>query len=560
MNRSVTCNDGSPAGYYLRKSYGSKKWLVYLEGGWYCYNEPSCRARWASSSRLMSSTEWPKTKTGSGVLSADPEENRVWWKANVVYIPYCSSDVWSGTASASDTGSYAFMGALIIQEVLQELMSVGLMSAKEMVLAGSSAGGTAVLMNLDRISEFMAAAGSKARVLGLADSGWFLETPQIVSQQTDCSNAFYCNPSVAIQMGTKLWNSNVPKSCRESYSVNERWRCFFGFRIYESIKSPIFLFQWLYDEAQLTVGSGMASPPINLQHWNFMQKTGRDMRASLRNASVVFAPACYSHLVLTTSEWTQIQVRNVKLHKALRCWLKSQKALALEKDEEETSTEIPQSNGNTHTIFPPMLKPAEEMRAYDHDEDSMLMSDGSQYDLEMDGLGSSVFHDEWDDDEDDFRAQDDGTMATATLDENAQAQTQDPGQAWWWPWKRSSDSTVKAQKKNRRKKSRRSSSRRQSNSRRQTNLQGDEPDRRNSGKLKCQFRLVDHATCPHCNPTCPKLTNPFTGEDMEFLSFMRLFGLDLGAIAAQMGLDEQSLALLDPAAAMELLAAAVRGP
>ncbi|XP_072036160.1 palmitoleoyl-protein carboxylesterase notum1'-like isoform X3 [Amphiura filiformis] len=470
-NRSVTCNDGSPAGYYLRKSYGSKKWLVYLEGGWYCYNEPSCRARWASSSRLMSSTEWPKTKTGSGVLSADPEENRVWWKANVVYIPYCSSDVWSGTASASDTGSYAFMGALIIQEVLQELMSVGLMSAKEMVLAGSSAGGTAVLMNLDRISEFMAAAGSKARVLGLADSGWFLETPQIVSQQTDCSNAFYCNPSVAIQMGTKLWNSNVPKSCRESYSVNERWRCFFGFRIYESIKSPIFLFQWLYDEAQLTVGSGMASPPINLQHWNFMQKTGRDMRASLRNASVVFAPACYSHLVLTTSEWTQIQVRNVKLHKALRCWLKSQKALALEKDEEETSTEIPQSNGNTHT-----------------------------------------------------------------------------------------NSTVKAQKKNRRKKSRRSSSRRQSNSRRQTNLQGDEPDRRNSGKLKCQFRLVDHATCPHCNPTCPKLTNPFTGEDMEFLSFMRLFGLDLGAIAAQMGLDEQSLALLDPAAAMELLAAAVRGP
>ena len=51
-----------------------------------------------------------------------------------------------------------------------------------------------------------------------------------------------------------------------------------------------------------------------------------------------------------------------------------------------------------------------------------------------------------------------------------------------------------------------------------------------------------------------------SGEDMEFLSFMRLFGLDLGAIAEQMGLDEQSLALLEPAAAMQLLAAAVRGP
>ena len=35
--------------------------------------------------------------------------------------------------------------------------------------------------------------------------------------------------------------------------------------------------------------------------------------------------------------------------------------------------------------------------------------------------------------------------------------------------------------------------------------------RRNSGK-KCVNRLVDHATCPHCNPTCPKMLNPFTGE------------------------------------------------
>ena len=67
----------------------------------------------------------------------------------------------------------------------------------------NSAGGTAVLMNLDRISEFMSASGSKARVLGLADSGWFLETQQVLSQRSDCSDAFYCNPAQAIQMGTK---------------------------------------------------------------------------------------------------------------------------------------------------------------------------------------------------------------------------------------------------------------------------------------------------------------------------------------------------------------------
>jgi hypothetical protein len=29
---------------------------------------------------------------------------------------------------------------------------------------------------------------------------------------------------------------------------------------------------------------------------------------------------------------------------------------------------------------------------------------------------------------------------------------------------------------------------------------------------KCQFKLVDSCTWPHCNPTCPKLKNPETGE------------------------------------------------
>ena len=66
-----------------------------------------------------------------------------------------------------------------------------------------SAGGTAVLMNLDRIADFMSSAGSQARVLGVADSGWFLETQQVMSQRTDCSDAFYCNPAQAIQIGTK---------------------------------------------------------------------------------------------------------------------------------------------------------------------------------------------------------------------------------------------------------------------------------------------------------------------------------------------------------------------
>ena len=30
-NRNITCNDGSPSGYYIRRNRGSNRWVVFLE-------------------------------------------------------------------------------------------------------------------------------------------------------------------------------------------------------------------------------------------------------------------------------------------------------------------------------------------------------------------------------------------------------------------------------------------------------------------------------------------------------------------------------------------------
>lgn len=63
-NRTVTCNDGSQAGFYLRKSPGSRRWVVFFEGGWHCYDHKSCRARWLKLRHLMTSAQWPETRDG----------------------------------------------------------------------------------------------------------------------------------------------------------------------------------------------------------------------------------------------------------------------------------------------------------------------------------------------------------------------------------------------------------------------------------------------------------------------------------------------------------------
>lgn len=61
---NVTCNDGSPAGYYKRLNNHSKSWIIYLQGGGYCGSEETCQLRWRRSAHLMSSNHWPQSMSG----------------------------------------------------------------------------------------------------------------------------------------------------------------------------------------------------------------------------------------------------------------------------------------------------------------------------------------------------------------------------------------------------------------------------------------------------------------------------------------------------------------
>lgn len=63
-SNNISCNDGSPIGYYKRLNNHSKSWIIFLQGGGFCSSEESCRLRWQQTPQLMSSNFWPKTKLG----------------------------------------------------------------------------------------------------------------------------------------------------------------------------------------------------------------------------------------------------------------------------------------------------------------------------------------------------------------------------------------------------------------------------------------------------------------------------------------------------------------
>ncbi|GAA6100777.1 inactive palmitoleoyl-protein carboxylesterase notum1b [Tachysurus ichikawai] len=321
-NSSVTCNDGTPAGYYMKESRGSRRWLLFLEGGWYCFNKQNCDTRYDTMRRLMSSTRWPQTRTGTGILSPQPEENPHWWNANTVFIPYCSSDVWSGASPKTDQNDYAFMGSLIIQEVVKELLTKGLDNAKVLLLAGSSAGGTGVLLNVDRVAELLKSLGHNSiQVRGLADSGWFLDNKQY--RCTDCVDTLGCAPTEAIKRGIRYWGSVVPDRCRLAHT-GEEWNCFFGYKVYPTLKSPVFVVQWLFDEAQLTVDNiHLTGQPVQQGQWRYIQNLGIELRNTLKDVPAMFAPACLSHEIITRNYWMDVHVKGTSLPRALQCWDRS---------------------------------------------------------------------------------------------------------------------------------------------------------------------------------------------------------------------------------------------
>ncbi|XP_042287270.1 inactive palmitoleoyl-protein carboxylesterase notum1b isoform X2 [Thunnus albacares] len=272
--------------------------------------------------RLMSSTKWPPTRTGTGILSPQPEENPHWWNANMVFIPYCSSDVWSGATPKKDNCDYAFMGSLIIKEVVNELLTKGLDNAKVLLLAGSSAGGTGVLLNVDHVAEQLESQGHRGvQVRGLADSGWFLDNKQY--KFTDCLDTISCAPTEAIKRGIRYWGGLVPESCRQAH-VGEEWNCFFGYKVYPTLKSPVFVVQWLFDEAQLTVDNiHLTGQPVHEGQWRYIQSLGQELRSTLRDVPAMFAPACLSHELITRTYWMEIQVKGTSLPRALHCWDRS---------------------------------------------------------------------------------------------------------------------------------------------------------------------------------------------------------------------------------------------
>ena len=150
-----------------------------------CFSEESCRlaANLFGIPDFVSSLGYADTIVIDGWLSRDCNINPDFCKANLVYLPYCSQDVWIGnreqpiTFTNSTTvpffedpnGEFNFAGNIIVKSIIEDLKkTTNIRRGKDLLFGGVSAGGYGALVNVDMVQSLL----PQVNVKGLAISGW----------------------------------------------------------------------------------------------------------------------------------------------------------------------------------------------------------------------------------------------------------------------------------------------------------------------------------------------------------------------------------------------------
>lgn len=305
------CLDGSPAGFYYALNSSSSDWVVFIEGGGLCVEFIDCLMR--AKTALGTSTVWPQCQNGTNVYDADPRS--VGFSTfNRMYVPYCSGDTWSGTATAKNDklGGLYTSGHLILKAVLDVLLGGGVPGVagpwmgdgKRMLLSGSSAGGIGTFLSADWVSSYVP---STLDVKAAPQAGWFF--PEGIELYYE----YALNVSVPldkffVDYVASIQHPFLDESCVAAMKAagNDTSLCWDAPVHYDYITTPLFVANNRFDTNQLfsmlLAPSRKTNGTYPREVERFVEWFGARMNASLTRHIVngaadnsLFAPSCLDH-------------------------------------------------------------------------------------------------------------------------------------------------------------------------------------------------------------------------------------------------------------------------
>lgn len=240
------CLDGTPPAYYVWSGNESKKFVIFLEGGGWCFTDVECVSR--SRGGLGSSKGYAhQMADAGGIMSMNSTENPYFANFTKVFVKYCDGSSFTGNrVSTSNVNGEEiwYRGRPNLDAVLEQLSSDhNVNEAVELVLSGGSAGGLAVYLNLDHV----AAKLPSTHVVGFPDAGYFADLPN--TKGSFVYRSYF-------QTADPIWNSTASGGtnarCLRKYSgTSDVWKCLMAQYVAEFMVTPFFVINAAIDVYQV---------------------------------------------------------------------------------------------------------------------------------------------------------------------------------------------------------------------------------------------------------------------------------------------------------------------
>lgn len=321
-SRGAYCLDGSAPGYYIRYGQfpGSSNWIIYLSPGAWCSTPEECYNR--SFTDVGSSIIAPIFSAFTGILSASEEDNPDFYSWNMVKVLYCDGGSFLGsrTDPLIHKGKPLYLrGAHVLAaiiEYLQTMTSFG--SADKLILAGSSSGGLATLINVDHLRKKLTAVKS---IHALVDGMLFLDSQNIHGKHAmqDILKNVYNLHMIA--------DAPAIQECTASVTKSIAYRCMDPLYFYDYLFTPVFLIASLHDTWYVQNALAITCPfkkcppqeiTIIDEHRKFTLRSIQPVKQSVHDG--MFITSCPLHTTLLKKWFTHVLVNGTTPQRALSQW------------------------------------------------------------------------------------------------------------------------------------------------------------------------------------------------------------------------------------------------
>jgi len=229
-------------------------------------------------------------------------------------VHYCSSDVYAGDGERKIAGTtWQFRGHRIVDAIIDELGEKSiegaprLADAKEVIVAGSSAGGMGVNNTVDHIAGRLA----KARVVGISDCSW------IPTMKPFGPGTLEVGPATA--EAAAYTDAVADETCAAAHP-NDPDACLAASVVYPYLETPTFFYAEQRDPVLLgTLGITGAKSPDQRR---YILQYGRLLRQQVQDEHVAayFLADIGKHTSLTNDRFNSVVIDGQSLSQTIGDW------------------------------------------------------------------------------------------------------------------------------------------------------------------------------------------------------------------------------------------------